>query len=171
LDQHNAFKSLAAQRGSARDGSHSRTFDRREEADQEEEPHDENRHKRAWEPNPKEFAPSKKRVANESLYPWVTMDTIVGRTLSDNLELTHKLVLNCTTDLKNAKWSLLSARVLPEFLDGEWNNVLSGKSVFSGLLSTATDNYTVENLGEFQLLFRASKPSKMIETHGDWITA
>jgi hypothetical protein len=40
LDQHDAFKSLAAQRGSGRSGSHSRTFDEREEIEQEEEDSD-----------------------------------------------------------------------------------------------------------------------------------
>ena len=77
---------------------------------------------------------------------------------------------------KLTKWSLLNDEDVPEFPDSEWTNVLSGKAinldvVFSGTLSTVTDNKTVETLGEFELLFGAAKPSKTVETHGDWVTA
>jgi hypothetical protein len=86
------------------------------------------------------------------------------------------MVLNYTADLKLTKWSLLNDEDVPEFPDSEWTNVLSGKAinldvVFSGTLSTATDNKTVKTFGEFELLFGAAKPSKTVETHGDWITA
>ena len=71
---------------------------------------------------------------------------------------------------------LLSLKQVPEFPDSKWNNVLSGKAinldaVFSGTLSTVTDNKTIETFGEFELLFGAAKPSKTVETHGDWVTA
>ncbi|KIM88990.1 hypothetical protein PILCRDRAFT_767907, partial [Piloderma croceum F 1598] len=118
---------------------------------------------------------SKKCVADETLYPWLTAEAISGTTLSDSLELTRKLIVNYTTDLKQAKWSLLSSKFVPDFPNDEWNNVLSGKSVnldavFSSSLSTATDNCTVESFREFEHLFGAAKPSKMIATHGDWVT-
>jgi hypothetical protein len=37
------------------------------------------------------------------------------------------------------------------------------------LLLNSTDSRTVENLGELELHFGATKPLKSIETHGDWI--
>ncbi|KIM72017.1 hypothetical protein PILCRDRAFT_82246 [Piloderma croceum F 1598] len=48
--------------------------------------------------------------------------------------------------------SLLSSKFVPDFPDGEWNNVLSGKSV------------------NLDTVFSTAKPSKMIATHGDWVT-
>ena len=71
---------------------------------------------------------------------------------------------------------LLSSRRVPEFPDSEWNSVLSGKAinldvVFSGMYSTATDNRAIENIGDLELHFGASKPAKTIKTHGDWVIA
>jgi hypothetical protein len=86
------------------------------------------------------------------------------------------MVLNYTADVKLTKWSLLNDKDVPEFLDSEWTNVLSRKAinldvVFSGTLSTATNNKTIETFGDFELLFGATKPLKTVETHGDWVTA
>src|SRR5882762_9531489 len=88
----------------------------------------------------------------------------------------RKMVQNHTLDLKLTKLKVLGAKRVPEFPDMEWNNVLSGKSVnldviFTRMYSTATDSRTIENLGELELHFGATKPAKSVETHGDWIIA
>ena len=175
LDQHDALTSLAANRGSGRSRSRSRTYDGREEPE-EENTNGADQHKKPRATTPVSSSPTNKRFTDESLYPWHTAEAIAEVTLSDSLKLTHKMVINYTADLKYAKWSLLSSKFVPDFPDAEWNNILSGKSVnldsvFSRSLSTATNNRTVETLGEFKLLFGATKPSKTVETHGDWVTA
>jgi hypothetical protein len=44
-------------------------------------------------------------------------------------------------------------------------------AVFSGMYSTVTDNRAIENIGDLELHFRAAKPAKAVETHGDWVIA
>jgi hypothetical protein len=118
----------------------------------------------------------RKRVCDDSIFPWVVKQKITSSKISSTLALTWKMVLNYSADIKLTKWSLLNDKDVPEFPDSEWTNVLSGKAinldvVFSGTLSTFTDNKTVQTLSEFELLFGAAKPSKTVETHGDWVTA
>jgi hypothetical protein len=86
------------------------------------------------------------------------------------------MVLNQTIDIKSTKLMVLTSRRVPEFPDSEWNNVLSGKAVnldtvFSGMFSTVTDNRAVENVGDLELHFGASKPAKAVKSHGDWVIA
>jgi hypothetical protein len=86
------------------------------------------------------------------------------------------MVQNHTLDLKLTKLEVLRAKQVPEFLDMEWNNVLTGKSVnldvvFTGMYSTATDSRTIENLSELKPYFGATKPAKSVESHRDWVIA
>jgi len=83
---------------------------------------------------------------------------------------------NYTVDLKHALWSLQSASSLPPFPKSEWKHVLSGMAVnidivFSSLFSTLTDDKITTTIGDFDLSVRGSKPSKTIQTHGDWTIA
>ena len=96
--------------------------------------------------------------------------------LSANLECTRSMVQNYTADLKHALWSLQSAGTLPPFPKSEWKHVLSGTAVnldavFSGLFSSLTDDKITTTLGDFNLSVGGSKPSKVIQTHGDWTIA
>jgi hypothetical protein len=86
------------------------------------------------------------------------------------------MVRNHTTDIKHAIWSLLGSRTVPAFPKTEWKNVLAGSAVnldavFSGSFSTIADNKTTTTLGGFELAFGDSKPSKFVQTHGDWVIA
>ena len=91
----------------------------------------------------------RKQVCDDSVFPWIVKQKITGSKLSNTLALTWKMVLNYSADIKLTKWSLLNDEDVPEFPDSEWTSVLSGKAinldaVFSGALSTVTDNKTVE---------------------------
>jgi hypothetical protein len=113
---------------------------------------------------------------SESLYAWKVREEITPITLSANLERTRSMVQNYTADLKHALWSLQSARSLPPFPKPEWKNVLSGTAVnldvvFSGLLSTLIDDKTSTSIGDFDLSVGGGKPSKVVQTHGDWTIA
>ena len=39
------------------------------------------------------------------------------------------------------------------------------------MYSTVMDNRAIENIGDLELHFCANKPSKTVETHGDWVIA
>src|SRR5882762_2820277 len=86
------------------------------------------------------------------------------------------MVQNYTADLKHALWSLQSAGTLPPFPKSEWKHVLSGAAVnldvvFSGLFSTLADDKTTTSVRDFDLSVSSSKPSKVVQTHGDWTIA
>jgi len=86
------------------------------------------------------------------------------------------MVPNYTADLKHTLWSLQSAGSLPPFPKPEWKNVLSGTvvnldAVFSGLFSTLADDKITTSIGDFDLSVSSSKPSKVIQSHGDWTIA
>ena len=83
---------------------------------------------------------------------------------------------NHVLDIKATKLIVLGSKCVPKFPDSEWNNVLAGKAVnlnivFSGMYSTVMDNQALENIGDLELHFRAAKPAKSVETHGDWVIA
>jgi len=112
----------------------------------------------------------------ESLYAWKIQEEIVPTALSANLKCTRSMVQNYTADLKHALWSLQSARSLPPFPKSEWKHILSGMAVnldtiFSGLFSTLSNDKTTTSVGDFDLSVSGSKPSKVVQTHGDWTIA
>jgi len=119
---------------------------------------------------------SKRHKFSESLYAWKIQEKIAPTPLSPNLERTWIMVQNYTADLKHAVWSLQSAGSLPPFPKSEWKHVLSGTAVnldavFSGLFSTLADDKTTTTVGDFDLSVIGSKPSKVVQTHGDWTIA
>ena len=91
--------------------------------------------------------------------------------------LTRKLIANYTTDLKRAKWSLAtSARIPARVPDTEWSNILQGRAVnldaiFSGSISTEPDQRATQQVGEVELRFNMSKPTKAVRSCGDWVIA
>ena len=44
-------------------------------------------------------------------------------------------------------------------------------AVFSGSFSTIADDKTSASVEGFELTFGGSKPSKTVQTHGDWVIA
>ena len=122
-------------------------------------------------------SPSTKRhKIDESLYAWKIREEFAPTTLSPNLERTRTMVQNYTADLKHALWSLQSAGSLPPFPKAEWKHVLSGTAVnldvvFSGLFSTLADDKITTSVGDFDLSVCGSKPSKVVQSHGDWTIA
>jgi hypothetical protein len=122
------------------------------------------------------MGPSKKRSPDKSLFTWLAHDQSDSTVLTPSQELTHKLDQNHALDLMASKHMVLSSKCVPKFPNSEWNNVLAGKVVnldivFSGMYSTITDNRAIENIGDLELHFGATKPAKMVETHGDWVIA
>ena len=119
---------------------------------------------------------SKRRKIDETLYAWKVREEINPLALSANLEQTRTMVRNYTADLKHALWSLQSAESLPAFPKSEWNHVLSGTAVnldavFSGLFSSLTEDKVSTSIGDFDLSVSGSKPSKTVQSHGDWTIA
>ena len=119
---------------------------------------------------------SKRHKFTESLYAWKIQEEIAPTTHSPNLERTRSMVQNYTADLKHALWSLQSAGSLPPFPKSEWKHILSGTAVnldavFSGLFSTLSDDKTTTSVGDFDLSVSGSRPSKVVQTHGDWTIA
>src|ERR1700685_1380664 len=126
--------------------------------------------------SPSESPESKRRKFDDSLYAWKIQEEIAPPALSANLERTRTMVQNYTADLRHALWSLQSAGSLPPFPKSEWKHVLSGTAVnldavFSGLFSSITDDKITTSIGDFDLSVGSSKPSKIIQTHGDWTIA
>jgi hypothetical protein len=119
---------------------------------------------------------SKRRKFDESLYAWKVQELLAPAPLSQNLESTRYMVQNYTADLKHALWSLQSSSALPPVPVSEWKHVLSGTAVnldvvFSGLFSTLTEDKATASIGDFDLSVGGSKPSKFVQTHGDWTIA
>jgi hypothetical protein len=133
-------------------------------------------HKRSRSPSFDDESPTKKPRFNESLYAWRIADEINPVSLSPTLEHTLQMVRNHTADIKHALWSLLGSRSVLPFPKSEWKNVLVGTAVnldavFTGSFSTISDDKTTAALGSFELAFGSSKPSKTVQTHGDWVIA
>ena len=169
LDQHSSSRTIAATQGTHISFTHDLS-DKEEEYDNRSSFSGSKRGRAESQGTKKS---SKKRTPDESLYAWKTEDDDEA-VLTPSQELTRKMVLNQTIDIKSTKLVVLTSRRVPEFPDSEWNNVLSGRAVnldtvFSGMFSTITDNRAVENIGELELHFGASKPSKAVKTHGDWV--
>ena len=169
LDEHDQLLAKASTRGFQRskpDGEQDSVF--------EEDLNGEARSKRSLS---RSGSPESKRPKfDDSLYAWKVQEEIAPTALSANLERTRTMVQNYTADLKHALWSLQSAGSLPPFPKPEWKHVLSGTAVnldavFSGLFSTLSDNKITTSIGDFDLSVGSSKPSKVIQTHGDWTIA
>ena len=122
-------------------------------------------------------SPSTKQCKiDESLYAWKEQELLSPAPLSQNLERTRAMVQNYTADLKHALWSLQSCSVLPPFPRSEWKHVLAGTAVnldvvFSGLFSTLAEDKATASIGDFDLSIGGGKPSKHVQTHGDWTIA
>ena len=166
LDEHDNF-----QRDTAVCGGRSGTIN-----DEDDDRTDQAEAKKHHSKSPNIRTPSKKCSPDESLFACLTNDEVDTTVLTPSQELTHNLVQNHLLDLKSSKWMVLGSKRVPEFPDSEWNNILTGKAVnidvvFSGMYSTVTDNRAIENIGDLELHFGAAKPTKTVETHGDWVIA
>ena len=107
---------------------------------------------------------------------WKEQELLAPAPLSQNLERTRTMVQNYTADLKHALWSLQSCSVLPPFPKSEWKHVLVGTVVnldvvFSGLFSTLAEDKATASIRELDLSIGGGKPSKHVQTHGDWTIA
>jgi len=169
LDQHDDIQRLAAIRGERSGVNYEQPEDERAQALS-------SASKRRRSESPSTRTSTKRRSPDETLFAWLANDEADTTVLTASQELTRKLVQNHVLDLKASKRMVLASKRVPEFPDSEWNNVLAGKAVnldavFSGLYSTVTDNRAIENIGDLELHFGATKPAKTVETHGDWVIA
>ncbi|KZT18446.1 hypothetical protein NEOLEDRAFT_1143417 [Neolentinus lepideus HHB14362 ss-1] len=117
-----------------------------------------------------------KRSIDESRLPWVVDELLHPVELSRSLQLTREYLELWSTNSKRYKASLVNAARCPEFPDSEWSNIVEGKPVnldvvFTGHYSTSFDSRRTEKIGELQLTFGESKPSKHVESAGDWLVA
>jgi hypothetical protein len=118
----------------------------------------------------------RKKPVDENEYAWVKLAATNGSNLSASKEETQRMVLNHSFDMRNAKVSLLSSPHLPNFPESEWTNILAGKCVnldvvFSGTFATHSEQSVVEQLGELEIRCRGAKPTKTVQTSGDWVSA
>jgi hypothetical protein len=151
LDQHDSARSRAAARG-----------ERPGDVEDEEDDDPVQTSKRRRSESPSGRTSSKKCAPDESLFAWLANDETDDTVLTASQELTRKLVQNHALDIKTAKRMVLGSKRVPEFPDSEWNNILAGKAVnldvvFSGMYSTSTDNRAIENIGDLELHFGATK--------------
>ena len=87
------------------------------------------------------------------------------------------LKANHLLDIKAIKNDLISQFNCPEFPDSSWADVLSNcfidlDKVYAGYYSLKSDHKLTETIGNIDITLSAgggaSKPSKTIETHGEW---
>lgn len=83
------------------------------------------------------------------------------------------MVQNHTADIKHVTWSLLILPSLPLFPKTKWKNILCGLAVnldadFSGSYLSVIEDKTTSTFSGFELAFGTTKPSKVVQTHGDW---
>ncbi|KZT20822.1 hypothetical protein NEOLEDRAFT_1074874 [Neolentinus lepideus HHB14362 ss-1] len=117
-----------------------------------------------------------KRSIDESRLPWVIDELLHPIELPPSLRLTRESLQLWSSNPKQYKASLTNAARCPEFPDSEWSNIIESKPinldiVFAGHYSTSFDNRRTEKLGELELTFGETKPSKRIESAGDWLIA
>jgi hypothetical protein len=169
LDEHDRLLASAHARG--RRGAEAYDSDDSEPG---EKPSGENRVQRSL--SRSQSPSSKRHKIDESLYAWKEQELLSPAPLSQNLERTRAMVQNYTADLKHALWSLQSCSVLPPFPKSEWKHVLAGTAVnldvvFSGLFSTLAEDKATASIGDFDLSIGGGKPTKHVQTHGDWTIA
>ena len=118
---------------------------------------------------------AKQKIKMDEL-PWVIQDVIEPFALSPELRKTLNTLENIARDPKRAKSSLLLSPHCPPFPDSQWTQLLAGRSidlnhVFSGLYSVSHDSRQTEKLGDMELAFGISAPTRHVQTHGDWVIA
>jgi hypothetical protein len=93
---------------------------------------------------------------------------------------TLALKANHLLDLKAAKNDLISQIDCPDFPDSMWSDVLANRfidldKVYSGYYSLESDHKLTETVGNVDITLStgggASKPTKSVETHGEWSIA
>ena len=90
---------------------------------------------------------------------------------------TLSLKANHLLDIKAVKNDLISQINCPEFPDSLWTDVLSNRfidldKVYAGYYSLESDHKLTKTIGNIDITLSsgsgASRPSKTIETHGEW---
>jgi hypothetical protein len=124
-----------------------------------------------------EHGPQAKRArVEESEFPWTVSDLIHSVVLSPSLDRSLKLLQLYAVDPKKAKRSLTNSPTCPEFPDSEWTNILAGRAVnldhvLSGYYSTSNNDERTECIGEVEIKFGTTSPTKLVSTAGDWSIA
>jgi len=121
-------------------------------------------------------SPSRRRRIEPHKFAWIIQEQINPPTLSTELRQTQLALANFARDPKLAKSSLLNASYLPQFPDGEWSNILSGRfvdldHVLSGIYAVGPDERRKERLGALEIAVGASAPAKVVRSHSDWTIA
>ncbi|GBE88495.1 hypothetical protein SCP_1303110 [Sparassis crispa] len=65
---------------------------------------------------------------------------------------------------------------MPQFPEGEWANVLTGRAVnldhvFSGRYSTVQEEKHRQKVGEYEITHQNITPAKRVQSVGDWVIA
>jgi len=119
------------------------------------------------------ISPSYKRRIDPDKFAWVIQEQINPPSLSSELRQTQLALANFARDPKLAKSSLLNASYLPQFPDGEWTNILSGRfvdldHVLSGIYAVGPDERRKEKLGALEITVGSCAPAKTVRSHSDW---
>ena len=109
--------------------------------------------------------------------PWVTRNETNSLYLLPSLITTQSILENISQDFKTVKASLLNSLTLPQFPESEWVSLLSGwaidlNHVLASHYSTSHKEKCTEHIGDLEFFISGhSKPTKAIETHGNWVSA
>ena len=109
--------------------------------------------------------------------PWVTRNETSPSYLPPSLAATQSILENISRDFKTAKVSLLNSPTLPQFPESEWVSLLSGRAVdlnhvLTSHYSTSHEEKRTERIGNLEFFISGrSKPTKAVETHGNWVSA
>ena len=121
-------------------------------------------------------SPSSKRRIDPSRFPWLIQEEVDPAPLSLELRQTQTCLENFARDPKFAKSSLLNSARCPQFPDGEWTNIILGRSVdldhvLSGIYAVGADDRKREKVGTFEFVVGSCTPAKTVRSHSDWTIA
>lgn len=113
---------------------------------------------------------------NVAAFPWVIRNQIDPPQLSTQLRRTHSLLENYARDPKTARTHLVLDPRCPQYPYNQWLTLLRGDTadldqVLSSGYSVNHNDQQTETVGSLEINFGASKPSRIVETHGHWVIA
>lgn len=120
---------------------------------------------------------SSKRKVDLDRLPWAIREILAPPSLSLSVRQTQSILRNISADPKLVKADLYNRPGLPQFPDSEWTHVLAGQAidldhVLSGMYGISHDDRRTEKLTDgLDFIFGGVKPSKTVQSHGQWVTA
>ena len=88
----------------------------------------------------------------------------------------QSILKNISQDFKTVKVLLLNSPTLPQFPESEWVSLLSGCAIdldhiLTSHYSTSYEEKRTKHIGDLKFFISGhSKPTKAVETHGNWVS-